>query len=97
VLFFKVIKYCSFTRKTYFDKSILVTGSNNAGGWGRSHQLPEALSIVVSSIIVFAVIIITAKAILELTTKLILSAFSYILRSATFLHKYTEFTISVLW
>jgi len=28
--------------ETYFDKSISVSGSNNAGVWGRSPQTPEA-------------------------------------------------------
>jgi len=28
--------------KTHFDKSISVSGSNNAGVWGRSSQLPDA-------------------------------------------------------
>jgi len=43
VLFFKVIKIPRrLTLETYFDKSISVSGSKNAGGWGLSPQLPEA-------------------------------------------------------
>jgi len=31
-----------FTIETHFDKSISVSGSNNAGVWERSPQQPEA-------------------------------------------------------
>jgi len=39
VLFFKVFR---FTIETHLDKSISVSGSNNAGVWGRSPQPLEA-------------------------------------------------------